>query len=49
LFGQAFHPFYHEPAHVQQWIAANGFEKVYENETLIWLIQIFHRNPLSHS
>ncbi len=43
FFRAAFHPYYHEPAYIQNWIAAAGFEKVYENETFIWLIQVFQR------
>lgn len=43
LFRQAFHPYYHEPKQIQRWITEAGFEKVYENETVVWLIQIFER------
>jgi len=43
LFGQSFHPYYHEPRRVQQWIAAAGFEKIYEKATLVWLVQVFQR------
>lgn len=43
LFRQSFHPYYHEPRVLQQWITAAGFEKVYENETMIWLVQVFDR------
>jgi magnesium-protoporphyrin O-methyltransferase len=43
LFGQSFHPFYHEPKQVQNWIGAAGFEKVYEKETTVWLVQVFNR------
>lgn len=43
LFGQSFHPFYHEPKQIQHWIVENGFEKVYEKTTTIWLIQVFQR------
>jgi magnesium-protoporphyrin O-methyltransferase len=43
LFRQPFHPFYHEPQHVQNRITAAGFEKVYENETVVWLIQVFQK------
>jgi len=49
LFGQSFHPYYHEPKQVQQWIAETGFEKVYENETIVWLIQIFQRQRESQN
>jgi len=45
LFRQTFHPYYHEPQRVQQWIAATGFEKVYEKETMVWLVQVFRRMP----
>lgn len=45
LFRQAFHPFYHEPEQIQNWIGDSGFEKVYEKETLVWLVQVFHRKP----
>jgi magnesium-protoporphyrin O-methyltransferase len=43
LFGQSFHPHYHEPRQVQDLIVQNGFEKVYEHETLVWLVQVFGR------
>ncbi len=43
LFRESFHPYYHEPKQIQDWIAEAGFEKVYEKETMIWLIQIFER------
>ena len=43
LFRFPFHPYYHTPQRVQQWIANAGFEKIYENETIIWLIQVYHR------
>lgn len=45
LFRQAFHPFYHEPEQIQKWIAKTGFNKFYEKETMIWLIQVFQRTP----
>jgi magnesium-protoporphyrin O-methyltransferase len=41
LLRETFHPYYHEPQQIQHWIAENGFEKVYEKTTTIWLIQIF--------
>jgi magnesium-protoporphyrin O-methyltransferase len=43
LFRQAFHPYYHEPKQIQQWIGTAGFEKTYEKETFVWLIQVFRR------
>ncbi len=47
LFRESFHPYYHEPKQIQNWIAETGFEKVYEKETMIWLIQVFQRMPSS--
>lgn len=43
LFRQAFHPYYHEPVQIESRITAAGFEKIYEHETIVWLIQIFQR------
>jgi len=43
LFRWKFHPYYHEPALIQNAIAASGFEKNYERKTLIWVIQVFQR------
>lgn len=46
LLRQPFHPYYHEPQQIQNWIIESGFEKVYEKTTIIWLIQVFQRkNP----
>ena len=47
LFRQTFHPYYHEPQQIQNWIVENGFEKVYEKETVVWLVQVFCRKPSS--
>jgi len=43
LFRWKFHPYYHEPALIQNTIAASGFEKNYERQTLMWVIQVFQR------
>jgi magnesium-protoporphyrin O-methyltransferase len=43
LFRLSFHPYYHDPRQIQNWITANGLEKVYQNETFIWLIQVYKR------
>jgi magnesium-protoporphyrin O-methyltransferase len=43
LFRWKFHPYYHEPAIIQNAIASKGFEKSYERQTLIWVIQVFKR------
>ena len=43
LLRETFHPYYHEPEQIQNWIVENGFEKIYEKTTTIWLIQVFQR------
>lgn len=43
LLRETFHPYYHDPQQIQHWIVENGFEKVYEKTTTIWLIQVFQR------
>jgi magnesium-protoporphyrin O-methyltransferase len=43
LIRHSFHPYYHSPALVQQWITNEGFEKTYERETFMWLVQIYQR------
>ncbi|MCG3121362.1 MAG: hypothetical protein ALAOOOJD_04427 [bacterium] len=43
LLRETFHPYYHEPQQIQRWIVENGFAKVYEKTTTIWLIQVFQR------
>ncbi|MDZ7345044.1 MAG: methyltransferase domain-containing protein [candidate division KSB1 bacterium] len=43
LFRMPFHPYYHPPEQIQKWIIAEGFEKIYEQETFIWLIQVYQR------
>lgn len=43
LFRWKFHPYYHEPVLIQNAIAASGFEKKYERQTLMWVVQVFQR------
>jgi magnesium-protoporphyrin O-methyltransferase len=43
LFRWKFHPYYHQPALIQGAIADRGFEKNYERQTLMWVIQVFQR------
>jgi len=42
-----FHPYYHEPALIQRAITAAGFEKSFEQQTLIWVIQVFKRRNVN--
>lgn len=38
-----FHPYYHEPEQIEKWITTEGLEKTYEQQTLIWVVQVFNR------
>jgi magnesium-protoporphyrin O-methyltransferase len=43
LIRMPFHPYYHEPEKIQKWITNEGFEKTYEHETFVWIIQAYNR------
>ncbi len=43
LFRASFHPHYHPPKQIEQWIASEGLQKTYERHTLIWVVQAFQR------
>jgi len=43
LFRWKFHPYYHEPALIRNAITESGFEKNYERQTMMWVIQVFQR------
>lgn len=43
LVGSAFRPYVHDPVRIEQWICEAGFEKLYEQSTVIWLTQVFRR------
>lgn len=38
-----FHPYYHPPGQIEEWIRAQGFEKEFDERTLIWAVQVYHR------
>ncbi len=44
LLRSDFRPYVHNPAQVQAWIAAAGFDKCFEARTPIWLTQVFVRS-----
>ena len=41
LIGSSFRPYAHHPEDIERWISEQGFRKVYENTTLIWLTQVY--------
>lgn len=40
-----FRSYVHDPAGIERWILAEGFEKMYENQTVAWLSQVYLRRP----
>ena len=36
-----FRPYVHSPERIEQWIRETGFDKVYQNDNLIWLTQVY--------
>ncbi len=43
LIRSDFRPYVHDPKQVETWITAKGFQKQFEAQTLIWLIQIYQQ------
>ena len=43
LTGSAFRPYVHDPVQIERWIEEAGFRKLYQNQTPIWLTQVFVR------
>ncbi len=43
LLGSAFRPYVHDPRQIEQWITQAGFTRCYENNTFVWLTQVYHK------
>ena len=43
VIGSGFRPYLHDPAEIEAWAGAHGFEKAYEATTLGWLTQLYVR------
>ena len=41
LSGSDFRAFVHNPDDIERWIIAAGFKKSYQDQTFIWLSQIY--------
>ncbi len=39
-----FRSYVHDPLLVEQWITEQGFRKLYQNQTLVWLTQVYVKN-----
>lgn len=43
LLGSNFRPYVHDPALIEKWITEQGFKKTLQNQTFIWLTQIYQK------
>lgn len=43
LLGSSFRPYVHDPEQIEQWILAQGFKKIVQDQTPIWLTQIYKK------
>ena len=43
LMRSTYRTYVHDPRRIEAWIAAAGFKKRYENQTMIWLTQVYVR------
>jgi hypothetical protein len=44
LLRSDFRSYVHDPEKIHQWITARGFTKLYQNQTLVWLTQVYVKN-----
>ena len=44
LLGSSFRPYAHNPADIERWIAEQGFIKIFQDSTFIWLSQVYVKN-----
>ena len=47
LVGSQFRGYIHDPEKIAVWITERGFKKSYENQTMIWLTQVYQHNNLT--
>ncbi len=43
LIRSDFRPYIHNPERIEAWITAEGFQKLFEDKTVIWLTQVYAR------
>ncbi len=43
LLGSSFRPYVHDPLQIENWIAEQDFKKVVQEQTAIWLTQVYQR------
>ena len=41
LLGSSFRPYVHNPSQIEKWITEQGFKKIVQSQTFVWLTQIY--------
>lgn len=49
LIGSSFRPYAHRPGDIESWITRQGFKKIYQNTTFIWLTQVYVKQACHES
>ena len=44
IFRSDFRSYVHDPLLIEQWITEQGFRKLYQDQTLVWLTQVYVKN-----
>ena len=44
LFGSNFRPYIHDPELIETWILQQGFKKIFQDQTTVWLSQVYTRS-----
>lgn len=48
LLGSSFRPYVHDPEQIESWLIEQGFKKVVQQQTIIWLTQVYQRAQNAH-
>ena len=46
LVGSSFRPYVHDPIQIERWIESQGFKKLYQKQTLVWLTQVYQKDKV---
>lgn len=47
LTGSEFRPYVHDPDQVDQWVRDAGFTRLYNDQTMIWLVQVYVKDDVT--
>ena len=44
LLGSSFRPYVHDPIQIERWIENQGFKKLTQSQTIVWLTQVYQKD-----